>query len=109
MPLIVETTEINGQTITVSNSVTEIKSVNSNTETVLTTITTQYPLLKKYNITQVKVIESSLTDTFQVTYADSKTNTSTTITISSDKQGEKVVVEDINTEETGTTSIGESA
>jgi hypothetical protein len=88
----VETQEINGQTITTSNNIQEIKSTNSNTDAVLTTIATQYPLLKKSNITEVKVIESTLSDTFEVTYTDFKTNISTVITTNSDKQGQNITI-----------------
>lgn len=101
----VETKEVNGQTITTSNSIQEIKTANSNTESVLTTITTQYPLLKKQNVTQVKVIESSLSDTFEVTYTDSKTNISTTITTNSDKEGQTITIENIDTKESVTQNI----
>lgn len=105
----VETTEVNGQTITVSNSVEEIKSTNQNTDTVLTTIATQYPLVKKYNITEVKVIESTLSDTFEVTYTDLKTSISTVITTHSDKEGTQVTIQNIDTKEQTTLATIESS
>lgn len=104
----VQTRQENGQTITSSNSVTEIKAVNEHTETVLTTITTKYPLLKKYTLTELTVRESALTDTFEVTYKDAITNIVSTITILSDKEGKSISVQNIQTREATTLEVTES-
>jgi hypothetical protein len=47
IPVSVQTNQANGETITVSNSVTEIQSINSNAQAVILTISDKYPLLKK--------------------------------------------------------------
>ena len=93
--VIVETKEVSGKTITTSNSIQEIKKVNENTETVITTITTKYPLLKRYNVTSITVTENSIIDSFQITFTDQKADFFTVITINSDKEGKKVTVENI--------------
>jgi hypothetical protein len=97
VPISVETTEVNGQVITVSNSVEEIQTINTNTQTVISTINTMYPLMKKYNVTSVKVIESHLTDTFEVSYFDQTTNLQTVIITTSSKDGQTISIQDINT------------
>jgi hypothetical protein len=56
VPVVLETKEIRGETITISNSISEIKSVNSNTEAVISTVTAEYPLMKKYNISNIQVV-----------------------------------------------------
>lgn len=87
MPVAIETKEIRGETITTSNSISEIKSVNSNIDAIVSVVSIEYPLLKKYNITSVQVVESKLTDTFQITYQDVSTSLSTTVTVVSGKTG----------------------
>ena len=93
----VQTRQENGQTITSSNSVAQIKAVNNNTDAVLATITTQNPLLKNYNITEMTLTENALTDTFQITYNDAQNNILSTITAVSDKQGKTISLQNINT------------
>jgi hypothetical protein len=87
IPVSVQTNEANGEIITVSNSVGEIQSINSNTQAVILAISNEYPLLKKYNISSIKVINNRITDTFEVIYTDKISNISTVITTTSNKQG----------------------
>ena len=104
----IETKQGNGQTITTSNSADAVQSSNPNTEAVIATITTKYPLIQKYNISQVKVIENRITDTFEVTYTDEISVLTTVITVLSDKEGKSITINDINSQGTNLNSFTQS-
>jgi hypothetical protein len=93
--VVLERQEIRGETITTSNSISEVRSVNSNTEAVISTLNAEYPLMKKYNVSSIQVVESKLTDTFEITYRDESTSLSTTFTVVSSKDGQSIAIQDI--------------
>lgn len=93
----VEQTVVNGETITKSNSITEITQVNQNTNAVLTKVTTDFPLLKKAEIVDVQIVSSVLSDVFAITYKDATSSVETTFTVRSDKTASSITVEDITT------------
>lgn len=52
-PVKVDQTTYEGKTVTTSNSAEEVQKINQNTDTVITTVLKDYPLLKDQNITEV--------------------------------------------------------
>lgn len=101
----VETRQEGATTITSSNSLTEIKAVNEHTEAVLATITANYPLLKKYDLSQLTLRESALSDIFEVTYHDTTTNVLSTITTIADKEAKTITVQNIETHSASTEEV----
>lgn len=59
-------------------------------------VVTEYPLLKKQNITEVTLTESDYSDVFEITYTDETTKMETTVTVRSDKKGNNMTIEDVD-------------
>ena len=59
----------------------------------------EYPDLKDYDVSEVTLTESDFSNVYEVTYKDVKTKTETTITVRTDKEGEKVTIDDIESDE----------
>jgi len=54
------------------------------TKTILGKVLLEYPLLKKHNVTEIRLTESEYSNVFQVTYSDNLTKQQTTVTVRSD-------------------------
>lgn len=94
-PLTFDQTVVDGKTITISNSVDEIQAENGQTKNVLVKILSEYPLLKKYNITEVTLTESDYSNLFEVTYTNPVTSQETTVTVRTDLEGKQITIDDI--------------
>lgn len=94
-PSKVDQTTYEGKTVTTSNSEQEIQQINENTKTVISAVLVDYPLLEKQNITEITLTESDYSDVFEITYTEATTKKETTITVRTDKKGEKVTIEDV--------------
>lgn len=99
-PVRIDQTTVQGRTITTTNSVQEIISINENTQQVLTEVTTTYPLLENSDIAEITLTEGDLNNVYEITYKDKTTGEETTMTVRSDKEGGNVVIEDVSSGET---------
>lgn len=99
-PVKTDRTVIEGKTVTTSTSIEEIKKVNKvPTEAVLTEVVAEYPDLKDYDIGEVTLTESDFSNVYEITYISETTKSETTITVRTDKEGSKVTIDNIESEE----------
>ncbi len=97
----VEQKVFEGKTVTISNSVEEIQSENVLTKTVISKVLVEYPLFKKYNITEISLTESDFSNEFEITYTNTATNQETTVIVRTDVDGKTITIEDLSTTQIG--------
>ncbi len=68
----------------------------------------EYPLLRKYNLTEITLTESEYSNLFEVTYTNQLTKEETTIIVRTDLQGTSITIEDIKTNQSGESAFSES-
>lgn len=59
---------------------------------VLQKLAVQFPLLKKLDLKAIKVSENEFTETFDVTYVNSKTSESSIYTVKNDKTHHSITI-----------------
>lgn len=71
VPVNVQQTNVNGQTVTTTDSILELQKINPNTNNVIAALLKQYPILTKNTVSTIKLTEGPVSDVFDVTYQDS--------------------------------------
>lgn len=102
-PVKVDQSTVDGRVITTTNSVKEVVKINSNTQTVVKTVTKEYPAFKDFPITEVTLVESDFSDVFEITY-QGKTG-EITVTVRSDKEGNVVTIDNVESSEEGIENV----
>lgn len=105
-PVIIDQTYFEGKTTTVSTTVSSIQTVNHYTTTVISEVVSQYPALVNYVVEEITLIESDFNNVYEITYVNQTTLLEVTVSVHCDKDGQSIVIDDVETgEETGTDVI----